>query len=859
MNLNRFHEAELVSQNTIAEDTTEVCLKIADEFTFIPGQYVWLLLPMLKYDDKRGNLRAFSIASPPNNEHIISIAFRNSASGYKKTLTEMPNGSKVTLYGPHGFFTLPEDTNTPVVLLAGGIGITPFMSMLKDAKNRKEKRNLTLFYQNTSPGKIAYSEELKTLTTETNLDFRSKIGRFTKQELGVSTTKEHIWYISGPEAMVQEMTQLLLELGTPEQNFFFDEYYGKTSLKNNQIKTLIGGVEELSKFKLAVNSSLEHIIITDIQGKIEYANPSAERITGYSPSEMIGNTPRLWGGLMDKAFYKKLWKTLLEDKKPFIGKVTNRRKNGELYTAMVLINSVVDNQNGIQGFIATEEDITVREEAEQLLAESEERWKYALEGSGNGVWDWDIPKDTIYINNILKHVVGLDASRSTVSEKEWQSMLHPEDADTVVKALFDHLEGKTESYEKEYRMLTQNKEYRWFLGKGKVVKRNPEGKALRMIGTLTDITQMKNNEIYLQIFADLVKYSEDAIYVTDAEDCILHWNQGAEKLYGYNEKEILQKPASLIVPDDIKDERAKIIKRVFQGEKIIGYHTLRKRKDGTLVNVSLTISPIKDSHGIVTSRSTIARDITKEEQIDRMKSEFISLASHQLRTPLTAMKWFLERIDNGEGGSLTDAQKAIIGKTRVSNERMILLVNTLLNVSRIESGRIKVECNNIDLKQLITDCIEEAKVYFREKKQPVTVTATLVNPIVSVDEKLFRHIINNLLTNAMKYSPNESPIAVGMSQTEDTIVITVEDHGYGIPSNQKDQVYKKFFRADNIVLIEPNGTGLGLYVVKEITELLGGTITFTSEENKGTTFTVTLPLKGCEPQKGDISLQDNLN
>ena len=335
-------------------------------------------------------------------------------------------------------------------------------------------------------------------------------------------------------------------------------------------------------------------------------------------------------------------------------------------------------------------------------------------------------------------------------------------------------------------------------------------------------------------------------------------NHQVEVMTGFTRAELMGKflIQAIVMKDnlghDVQATDQPIRQAIFYKKKVQSHAFSYVRKDGTKFAVAITATPVvvfdQTIGGVV-----VFRDITKEMEVDRMKTEFISLASHQLRTPLSAMKWFSEILLDGDVGKLTDEQHEILTNIYKSNERMIDLVNTLLNISRIESGRIMIEPRPTDLKKLVDEVVMEVTPRLTQKQHKLAISVHDNLPEVSLDPKLVRHVYLNLLTNAIKYTPKGGDIVIIISKSGDNVISQISDSGLGIPKSQQDRVFKKFFRAKNIVKVETEGTGLGLYLAKAIVESSGGKIWFQSEEGKGTTFWFSLPLHAVK-KEGVVSI-----
>lgn len=232
-------------------------------------------------------------------------------------------------------------------------------------------------------------------------------------------------------------------------------------------------------------------------------------------------------------------------------------------------------------------------------------------------------------------------------------------------------------------------------------------------------------------------------------------------------------------------------------------------------------------------------DHERLKEVDRMKSEFVSVASHQLRTPLTGIKWFCQLLLGGKAGALLPDQQDFISQVNTSNDRMIALVEDLLNVSRIETGKkFEIIKTSLDVSALVRSVIDEHLPLSLKRTQTITYTPPSSFPMMQVDEQKIRQVLGNLISNALKYSPVGSVVEVSLTMDKkQRAVVAVTDHGIGIPLAQQKRIFEKFFRAENAVSSETDGTGLGLYIAKSICEAHGGGLSFVSTKGKGTTFT----------------------
>ncbi len=381
---------------------------------------------------------------------------------------------------------------------------------------------------------------------------------------------------------------------------------------------------------------------------------------------------------------------------------------------------------------------------------------------------------------------------------------------------------------------------------------------IEMFAKANDDSSRKLSEAEAKSKTLLNNIGEGVIGFDDGGE-LTYINRQALESLGYAEDEILRKPVFHVIKlQDEKGNEPPIEQRpshasLSTGRRIVSRNFYYVRKDGSRFPAAITASPVILGQRVI-GGVVVFRDISYEHEVDRMKTEFISLASHQLRTPLSAMKWFSEMLLAGDIGEITKEQREIVKDIYDSNERMIDLVNSLLNISRIESGRIIIDPKKTNLKELIDSVIIELQPKIIEKKHHLGLSVHSNLPLINIDPKLIRHVYMNLLTNAIKYTPNGGDIEIVVSKSGEDVVSRVSDNGYGIPETQKPKVFQKFFRADNVIKVETDGTGLGLYLVKAVVESSGGKIWFESSEGKGTTFWFSLPLTGSQPKKGEVTI-----
>jgi PAS domain S-box-containing protein len=338
----------------------------------------------------------------------------------------------------------------------------------------------------------------------------------------------------------------------------------------------------------------------------------------------------------------------------------------------------------------------------------------------------------------------------------------------------------------------------------------------------------------------------EGLIVTDEHGAITTVNSYALEVLGYSEMDLIGKwmPKSIIAVDPygqpLPSLARPILKALTTGNAVSSYsHYLTK--DGSVIPVHITVSPIL-INGRPTGAVEVFRDLTKEQQLDVAKEEFVSLASHQLRTPATAVKSILSMLSSGDFGPITDQQQRYVKKAMQSNDRQLQVIEELLNVALVDAGKMELDLEYVDLAGVLREVTNDHLPTISGRSQELELQAPDQLKLLA-DVKKLRMAIDNLISNASKYSPSGAIISVQLQSDDPYATLSVNDQGVGIPASEMPNIFAKFTRLPNEFSSKVGGTGLGLFLTKSIVELHRGSLGVQSEEGTGSTFTVRLPIK----------------
>jgi PAS domain S-box-containing protein len=572
------------------------------------------------------------------------------------------------------------------------------------------------------------------------------------------------------------------------------------------------------------------------EGRIVDANDALVQMLGYPSREKLLETPAQ--ALFFDPADRQRWQAEMDAKgvvRDFVGQL--KRYDGTPIWVVDRARAVRDPQGTILYYDGSLVDITEQRRSEEALRASEARYRALVESSPDGI---GIHQDgrIVFINPAGARLLGAQNPDELVG-KPIEDIIHPDYREVVRERIQRSLatgQPAPPLMEKFIRL------------DGTVIDVEVtavpimwEGRPAMQV-VFRDITERKRMEEELKAseerYRDLFENANDGIYILDRAGRIVSFNRKAEELTGYTFEEVRGQPYTLLVsfgPERKKARRAFLKNMRGQPDKT---ELTIIRKDGREVILELSTRPILQGGQIVGIQG-IARDITERKELERLKSDFISTVSHELRTPLTSIKGYVDLVLAGDVGPLTPEQKEFLTIVSQNTTRLTELINDLLEIERLESGRIEFEFAELDLAEVLENVARSLHVN-AEQKGLEFLTEIPSGLKVRGDRERLAQVFLNLLSNAIKYTP-AGTVELRAHQEDDAVVVEVRDTGIGLSESDLQKLFQKFFRSDNPYVRKVGGTGLGLSIAKAIVERHGGTITVTSQLGQGSTFTVRLP------------------
>jgi PAS domain S-box-containing protein len=647
--------------------------------------------------------------------------------------------------------------------------------------------------------------------------------------------------------------------------------------------------ESEERFYALVQSALDIVMVTDVEGTIRYVSPSVERVLGYRPEEQIGTNVAEYVHPDD---LEKGIDALSEAvSKPGVHPVAVetwvRHKDGSWRCLQGMANNLLDDPV-VKGVVFNHRDVTERKQAEEevrklnenleelvsqrtaqlettliehkraeeVVRESEERYRAVVEEAAEGILLVDVDTKLILeANAAYQNLLGYTAEellRLTLYDVVPYSQ---EDMDCYVERVLEqrrYVSGERRHRRRDGSLVSVE------------VSANvlPYGGREAICIVVRDVMERKQIEEVRSRLAAIVDSSDDAIIGKTLEGTITSWNLGAEKIYGYSSKETVGRPISMLVPADRSDEIPAILQKISLGEGINHYETVRVTKKGRHINVSLTISPIKDSRGNIVGASTIARDITERtraqeeirilneqlelrvrqrtaqlEEANQELESFSYSVSHDLRAPLRHISGFARLLQKRITPVLDETGHRHLNAIMESTDHAGELIDDLLTFSRM--GRAEIRSTVVDMDQLAREAVSDMRHETQQRNISWKVGEL---PEVLGDPSMLRLVLQNLLSNAVKYTRTreQAVIEIGATSKGNEAVFFVSDNGVGFDMQYVDKLFGVFQRLHHAEEFE--GTGIGLANVRRIVNRHGGRAWAEGSVDSGATFYFSLPL-----------------
>ncbi|MGO4821368.1 MULTISPECIES: PAS domain-containing sensor histidine kinase [unclassified Flavobacterium] len=491
------------------------------------------------------------------------------------------------------------------------------------------------------------------------------------------------------------------------------------------------------------------------------------------------------------------------------------------------------------------------------IKESNEKYDIVAKATSDTIWDWKIQEDKFIWNKGIRSIFGYDEEIVGDSSKWWFENIHPEDSIKMSIKLYSFIEQKTENWQDEYRFKCADNSYKYVLDRGFLLK-DDQGKAIRMIGAIQDITKQKEEELRLKLLETVIVQTKDSIIITEADfndnklPKIVYVNPAFSNMTGYNPDEILGQS-----PDFLKGPNSSIagIKNIIASiknkeESLIEMICYKKDKEEFWLRFSMI--PIYNSENELTHWVSIQRDVSEEKIQEKEKEQLINeltqnnkdlkqfsyITSHNLRAPLSNLTGLLNLIEDVkiEDEELRELIDGFNKSTHLLNDT----VNDLTKVMIIKDNR-SIQKESLSLRDLFENVFNQITFQIDEHKPILELDFDKV-PALNINKSYLESILLNLLTNSIKYRSDDRKITIAISaeQINNIVTLSFSDNGIGIDLNRnKDKIFGLYQRFHNY----PDSKGLGLYLVKSQVEAMGGTISIDSVVNKGTTFTLTFKNK----------------
>jgi PAS domain S-box-containing protein len=506
---------------------------------------------------------------------------------------------------------------------------------------------------------------------------------------------------------------------------------------------------------------------------------------------------------------------------------------------------------GSRIFTAFLHDISERKQAQQEVQRKEEYFRALIEKASDLITILNVEGTFIYESPAVYQLFGYEGEE--LRGRNAFELIHPDDVGAVLATFGVILAEAGTTAAVDFRFLHKDGSWRWLGARGTNLLGHPAVGGV--VVNSRDITASRAAEEASRRLASIVESSDDAIVSKSLDGTILSWNSGAERIYGYTAEEVVGLPIDLLVPPEAAGDEARILELIRRGERIRHYETVRLRRDGRRIHVSMTVSLIRDAEGNVTSASSISRNITERKRAEAelvraketaeaanvAKSEFLSRMSHELRTPLNSVIGFTNVLKKNKRGALGEQELGFLDRIASNGMHLLGLINDILDLAKVEAGKAEVELSTVALDETARTILTELQGAVRDRPVELrTVIPASLAPLEADAVKL-KQVLINLVGNAIKFTERGSvTLAVTADAEGRPVRIDVADTGVGIPRDRLAAIFLPFEQAELGTTRRYGGTGLGLAISSSLCDLMGYRLQVRSEEGKGSVFSIIL-------------------
>ncbi|MBF0492557.1 MAG: PAS domain-containing sensor histidine kinase [Deltaproteobacteria bacterium] len=607
----------------------------------------------------------------------------------------------------------------------------------------------------------------------------------------------------------------------------------------------IPAIEE-ERFQKVVEAAPCAMVMVDKNQNIVLINTQTEKIFGYERQELLGQKLEILipqsfrsrhQGQVDNHFITPLTRPMGVGRDLFA-----LHKNGKEFPVEIGLNPLQMNEGSF--ILASIIDITERKNNELILKESEERFRLLADSVPVLIWMAGPDKKHFYFNKTWLNFTG----RSLEQEigDAWATGLHPEDLKFYFKTYSASFDEK-KPFSIEYRLKNKEGVYRWLIDTG-IPRFNQKGEFLGYIGGCTDISQQKALE---QTANDAQRMAHLGSWQWDIKNNTEIWSDEQFRIFGYEPKTIQAHHETFMnaIPVDKRQKVLSAFRSALEDNLPCHIESSIVRPNGELRHVLLQGEVKRNEKNEAVLMSGTVFDITDRKKVEQMKNEFIATVSHELRTPLTSIRGSLGLISGGAVGDMPDKAKPLVQIALSNCERLVRMINDILDIEKIESGKIDFHLKICDLNEVIKNSVKANEDYASQYAVLLKINETSESAFASIDVDRMTQVLTNLISNAVKFSSKGDIVLISVSRHGSNIRVSVMDKGKGIPENFKTKIFGKFAQADSSSTKQKGGTGLGLNICKKIVEKHGGKIGFESIPGAGATFYFDLP--GLECSKDD--------